>query len=151
MKDLSPDQIARKSWMGLMAKAPKGQVAQLLDAATDRPEFTWLRAPEIGSVMVQGRAGGQGAPFNVGEITITRCALSLPCGTVGHAYIQGRSKPCAEASALVDALMLTEAADSIRDNVLTPLQETQTKARDTRAAKAAATKVDFFTMTRGDD
>lgn len=151
MPDLTEAQIARKTWMGLMAKAPKGQVAQLLDAATNRPEFTWLRAPEIGSVMVQGRAGGQGAPFNVGEMTVTRCALSLPCGTVGHAYIKGRSKPCAEAAALVDALMLTDAAEAIRSKVLSPLEQAQSQAQQTRAAKAAATKVDFFTMTRGDD
>ena len=107
--------------MSLLAKAPEGQVARHLDAATERPEFTWLRTPEIGSVMVRGRAGGTGAPFNLGEMTVTRCALQLSSGEVGHAYVQGRRKACAEAAAIVDALMQTDSADRIRLVVLTPL------------------------------
>lgn len=141
----------RKSWMGLMAKAAKGRVPDLFDQAGPRPEFTWLRAPEIGSVMVQGRAGGTGAPFNIGEVTVTRCALQLASGEVGHAYMQGRRKGDAEAAALIDALMQTEAADGLRTNVLDPLTREATDIRQTRAAKAAATKVDFFTMVRGED
>ncbi len=141
----------RKAWMGLMAKAQEGHVAALLDTAMDRPDFTWLRPPEIGSVMVRGRAGGTGAPFNLGEVTVTRCALTLSGGEVGHAYIQGRRKADAEAAALVDALMQTDAADCLRAKVLEHLSDAQTARRQTRAAKAAATKVDFFTMVRGED
>ena len=89
--------------MSLLAKAPEGRVRALLDAAMTRPSFTWLRAPEIGSTMVRGRAGGTGAPFNLGEMTVTRCALTLQTGEVGHAYIQGRRKADSEAAALVDA------------------------------------------------
>lgn len=137
--------------MGLLARAPAGRVSALLDAALARPEFTWLRAPETGSVMIRGRAGGTGAPFNLGEITVTRCALTLPCGTVGHAYIQGRSKPCAEAAALVDALLQTDQGPDLHEAVLTPLAKEAEARQATRAAKAAATKVEFFTMTRGED
>ena len=96
MKDPSEQNAERKAWMGLLAKAPEGRVAALLDAAMTRPDFTWLRAPEIGSTMVRGRAGGTGAPFNIGEMTVTRCALTLGSGEVGHAYIQGRRKADAE-------------------------------------------------------
>ena len=137
--------------MGLMAKARAGRVATLLDATLDRPVFTWLRAPEIGSVMVRGRAGGTGAPFNLGEMTVTRCALTLETGEVGHAYIQGRSKADAEAAALVDALMQTDSADLLRAKVLEPLEQEYVARRTDRAEKAAATKVDFFTMVRGED
>lgn len=151
MKDTFDPNADRKAWMGLMAKAPQGRVAALLDAALPRPAFTWLRAPEVGSVMVRGRAGGTGAPFNLGEMTVTRCALKLPGGEVGHAYIQGRSKPDAEAAALVDALMQTGAANAMRTKVLEPLEQEQAARRTTRAEKAAATKVDFFTMVRGED
>ena len=141
----------RKVWMGLMAKAPEGRVAALLDAAMTRPAFTWLRAPEIGSTMVRGRAGGTGAPFNLGEVTVTRCALTLATGEVGHAYMQGRRKADAEAAALVDALMQTEAAEDLSTSILAPLEAEQAAAKAARAAKAAATKVDFFTMARGED
>ena len=151
MKDTSNENAERKAWMGLLAKAPEGRVAALLDAAMTRPEFTWLRAPEIGSTMVRGRAGGTGAPFNIGEVTVTRCALTLATGEFGHAYIQGRRKSDAEAAALVDALMQGARAGAIRKAVLVPLEAEQSAAKAARAEKAAATKVEFFTMARGED
>ncbi len=101
--------------------------------------------------MVRGRASGTGAPFNLGEMTVTRCALRLDCGTVGHAYIQGRNKADAEAAAITDALMQTEQANAVREHVLNPLEQARCAAKASRAAKAAATKVDFFTLVRGDD
>jgi alpha-D-ribose 1-methylphosphonate 5-triphosphate synthase subunit PhnG len=151
MKDTFDTENPRKLWMSVLAKAPEGRIAALLDAAMARPDFTWLRAPEIGSTMVQARAGGTGAPFNLGEMTVTRCALTLATGEVGHAYIQGRRKADAEAAALVDALMQTTQADQVRKAVLVPLMDEAEARKADRAAKAAATKVDFFTMARGDD
>lgn len=151
MKDTFDENAERKAWMGVLAKAPEGRVAALLDAAQARPEFKWLRAPEIGSTMVRGRAGGTGAPFNIGEMSVTRCALTLASGEVGHAYIQGRRKSDAEAAALVDALMQGASAGAIRRAVLDPLEAEQSAARTARAEKAAATKVEFFTMARGED
>lgn len=151
MKDSLDENNPRKAWMSVLAKAPEGRVPALLDAVGERPVFTWLRAPEVGSTMIRGRAGGTGAPFNLGEMTVTRCALTLATGEVGHAYVQGRRKIDAEAVALVDAMMQTEAADLLRRSVLSPLEEEQAAAKTARAAKAAATKVDFFTMVRGED
>lgn len=151
MKDTGHENNSRKAWLGLLAKAPEGRVAALLEGEMERPDFTWLRAPEIGSTMVRGRAGAIGAPFNLGEMTITRCALTLETGETGHAYIQGRRKADAETAALVDALMQTEKAARLRQAVLNPLEAEMNAAKAARAAKAAATKVDFFTMTRGKD
>jgi len=140
----------RKVWMSLLSKAPEGRLTTLLEATMPRPNFDWLRRPEIGTVMVQGRTGATGAPFNVGEMTVTRCALRLACGTVGHGYVQGRSKTAAEAAALVDALMQTSAATIIRAAVLDRIAAERDSTRRNRAEKAAATKVDFFTMVRGE-
>ncbi|MEO0371042.1 MAG: phosphonate C-P lyase system protein PhnG [Pseudomonadota bacterium] len=151
MKDAFDETAKRKTWMSLLAKASEGRVADLLDAAIKRPEFTWLRAPEIGSTMVRGRAGGTGAAFNLGEITVTRCALKLHSGEVGHAYIQGRRKSDAEAAALVDALLQSDVADLIDTTILQHLENEDLASRQARAKKAAATKVEFFTMTRGED
>ncbi|MBP0484441.1 phosphonate C-P lyase system protein PhnG [Sagittula salina] len=148
MKDEIDPNADRRAWMSLLARASGGRVAELL---ADRPDFDWLRPPEIGSTMVRGRAGGTGTPFNLGEITVTRCALRLACGTVGHAYVQGRDKAHAECAALVDALMQTAAADTTRVRVLDPLTREASARRATRATKAAATKVEFFTMVRGED
>lgn len=150
MKDTPEFDADRRAWMGLMARAPAGRVAALLDNATARPAFVWLRAPEYGSVMVQGRTGASGAPFNLGEMTVTRCAVRLTSGEVGHAYLQGRRRADAEAAALVDALMQTEAAEDLRAHILDSLAAQAEARRATRAGKAAATKVDFFTMMRGE-
>lgn len=142
----------RKSWMSLMAKAPAAALARHWAQLGAAPEFDWLRAPEVGSVMVRGRAGGTGAPFNLGEVTVTRCSLRLAeGGPVGHAYVQGRDKAKAEQAALVDALMQTDRAQAVRAAVLDPLEAEVAAAKTTRAAKAAATRVDFFTMVRGED
>jgi alpha-D-ribose 1-methylphosphonate 5-triphosphate synthase subunit PhnG len=145
------DTAARKAWMSALARAPEAELARRWSDYGDTPAFDWLRPPEIGSVMVQGRAGATGAAFNLGEMTVTRCSLRLADGTVGHAYVQGRSKAKAETAALIDALMQGPAADRLRATVLDPLDAARADRARTRAAKAAATKVEFFTMVRGED
>jgi alpha-D-ribose 1-methylphosphonate 5-triphosphate synthase subunit PhnG len=134
--------------MSLLAKAQPERLAMLLPEV---PEHAVLRAPEIGAVMVRGRAGATGAPFNLGEMTVTRCSVRLACGTVGHAWVQGRDKAHAKRAALADALMQTESATDLSVRVLAPLRAEADALRANRAAKAAATKVDFFTMVRGED
>lgn len=141
----------RKDWMGLLARAPAGVLDRLWQSLDLTPAFRWLRPPEVGGVMVQGRMGGTGAPFNLGEMTVTRCALALEAGAVGHAYVQGRDKRQAEQAALVDALMQGPEAGRVRAAVLELLAAEMQGRERARAAKAAATKVEFFTLVRGDD
>lgn len=145
----SPENAERAAWMGLLARARPAQLAALMPAPL--PEAEALRLPEIGTVMVRGRVGATGAAFNLGEMTVTRCALRLACGTVGHGHVQGRSRDHARQAALIDALMQTARAEEVRAQVLRPLAEAETYARTARAAKAAATKVEFFTLVRGED
>lgn len=146
MTDTSPP--VRKSWMATLAKAPPARLAALFP---DLPPHHVLRQPEIGAVMVRGRVGGTGAAFNLGEMTVTRASVRLETGEVGHAWVQGRDKAHALRAAAVDALMQTGAAGDVTASVLAPLQAEADTARAARAAKAAATKVDFFTMVRGED
>jgi alpha-D-ribose 1-methylphosphonate 5-triphosphate synthase subunit PhnG len=101
--------------------------------------------------MVRGRIGGSGDSFNVGEATVTRCTVSLPCGTIGHAYVLGQSDRHAHVAALLDALLQTGSGPGLMENVIEPLAAEQAARRQTKRDKAAATKVDFFTMVRGDD
>jgi alpha-D-ribose 1-methylphosphonate 5-triphosphate synthase subunit PhnG len=142
---------ARKAWLGLLAKAPAADVARLWAALRIDPDHAVLRNPEIGSVMVRGRAGAVGAAFNLGEMTVTRTSVRLADGTIGHGYVQGRSKDHAHHAALVDALMQTGAAEAIETGLLAPLRKAMAQRKTDRAAKAAATKVDFFTLVRGED
>lgn len=145
---LAANTMDRPSWMGMLARAKAQRLAQLLP---DLPAHSFLRAPEVGAVMVRGRIGGVGQPFNLGEMTITRCTISLTAGAVGHACVQGRDKAHAVRAAAVDALMQTDQAKAVHATVLAPLAAEETARRGLRAAKAAATKVDFFTLVRGED
>lgn len=139
----------RRRWMGVLARASAAEIAARLDALPPPPAHRRLRGPETGLVMVRGRAGGDGAPFNLGEMTVTRCTVRLEDGTLGHAYVAGRDARQAELAALVDALMQDDARkDAIAAAVIAPLQETQAARRATEARRAAATRVEFFTMTQ---
>ncbi|WP_435170987.1 phosphonate C-P lyase system protein PhnG [Falsirhodobacter sp. 1013] len=137
----------RQEWMGLLARTAPARLAELLP---NLPVHHSARTPEIGTVMVRGRAGGTGTAFNLGEMTVTRCTLRLPSGTVGHAYVQGRDKAHATRAAVVDALMQDD-PQGTQATILAPLR-TEAEARAAaRRAKAAATKVEFFTLVRGED
>lgn len=149
MTQTAPQDKDRKAWLGLLARSPADRLAGLMPAPL--PDHAVIRAPEIGSVMVRGRIGATGAAFNLGEMTVTRCSLRLSDGTVGHAYVQGRDRDHARNAALIDALMQTGAAPALRRACLDPLEAEETARRSARAGKAAATKVEFFTMVRGED
>ena len=101
------DATARKEWMSELAKAPAARLAALM---ADLPAHSVLRPPEVGAVMLRGRIGGTGQPFNLGEMTVTRTSVRLGDGTVGHAWVQGRDKAHATRAAVVDALMQTDRA-----------------------------------------
>lgn len=139
----------RRRWMAVLARASADDIAARLGTLPPAPPYLRLRGPETGLVMVRGRAGGDGAPFNLGEMTVTRCAVRLPDGRVGHAYVAGRDGRQAELAALCDALMLDEATrPELEAAVIAPLADAQAARREAEARKAAATRVQFFTMTQ---
>lgn len=145
-------QAARRRWMSILAKARLAELEDAWKDLADKPAYDWLRKPEVGMVMVRGRAGGTGGRFNLGQMTVTRCALKLAGGQAGLGYVQGRSKRHAELAAVFDALL----QDSVRRGALEaqvvgPLEAAQNARRDTRSRKAASTKVDFFTLVRGEN
>jgi alpha-D-ribose 1-methylphosphonate 5-triphosphate synthase subunit PhnG len=146
MTDASP--LIRKTWMATLAKASAARLAMLFPHL---PPHALLRQPETGAVMVQGRIGGTGAAFNLGEMTVTRASVRLASGEVGHAWVQGRDKNHALRAAVIDALMQTDEAVRLDTEVVQPLATEALALRAARAAKAAATKVEFFTMVRGED
>jgi len=144
-----PEIAARQVWMGLLARARPGALAALMP---ELPDHVTLRPAEIGAVMVRGRIGAVGAPFNLGEMSVVRCSVRLVAGdAVGHAYVQGRDRDHARRAAVVDALMQTDRAGNLRAQVLDPLAAAETERRGLRAEKAAATRVDFFTLVRGEN
>jgi len=150
---------ARAGWLRILAMAQ----TDALDAAYARlaeadamPAYRLLRKPESGMAMVRARAGGTGAQFNLGEITVTRCAVVLDDadagGTAGVAYVQGRSPRHAEQAAVLDALLQRPAwHQRVQDIVLAPLARAFAERAAHEAATAAQTRVEFFTMVRGED
>ena len=142
----------RAQWMALLARAPLDLLEPALHEHLARPA-RWLRAPETGLMMVQGRAGGTGERFNLGEITVTRCALRVEAGAdeaaVGVGYVLGRSQRHVHLAALADALLQDPAQHAALDAaLLEPVRRHLADVQMHRSARAASTKVDFFTVAR---
>lgn len=141
----------RREWMALLAQAPLEMLERWYSSAEGGalPCRVWLRQPESGLAMVRGRVGGSGEPFNLGELTITRCTLRLATGEVGVAYVRGRSRRKAELAALADALLQsTDHREPVRRGLIEPLGA-HLRAEKARALrKAQATRVEFFTLAR---
>ena len=138
---------ARRRWMAVLARADVQRVRALLADCEPLPPYTVLRGPEAGLVMVRGRAGGGGAAFNLGEMTVTRSTVRTETGFVGHAYVTGRDDQRAVFAALGDALMQDpDRAEKVEACVIIVLEREQNERRHERAAKAAATRVQFFAM-----
>jgi alpha-D-ribose 1-methylphosphonate 5-triphosphate synthase subunit PhnG len=143
---------ARKDWLSVLSKAKPEDVLRLWQGAA-MAEFDdtahVLRPPETGMVMVRGRTGGAGDAFNLGEMTVTRCAMRLAGGQTGIGYVAGRNKQHARIAALVDAMMQSDAHKShVEAAILTPLKSAADARNDAISRKAKATQVEFFTMVR---
>ncbi len=142
----------RREAMAVMAAAPGETLMELWTSAQLPGEAETLRGPETGLVTVRGRMGGGGAAFNFGEATVTRATVKLTSGEVGHAYMLGREKAKAKVAALIDALrQKPEFETLIEEKILAPLRGKLADADAARRAETAATRVDFFTMVRGED
>lgn len=139
----------RQRWLSVLSRA----AVPVLQAALDEigvPESShWLRRPETGAVMTRGRMGGSGAAFNMGEMTVTRAAVRLADGTVGMGYAAGRSHQQAALIAQLDAVL--QQRPELAEAVLAPIEAAMQAQKNESARKAAATKVEFFTLVRGEN
>ena len=143
---------ARRRWMSVLAQASPDELEGRWREVPAAPSHRMLRPPETGLVMVRGRAGGTGDRFNVGEMTVTRCAVELEGGAVGMAYIRGRDRRHAELAAVLDALLQDPARrEDLEHSVVVPLAAAQTARRRAAAERVAPSRVEFFTLVRGDD
>jgi alpha-D-ribose 1-methylphosphonate 5-triphosphate synthase subunit PhnG len=141
----------RREAMSVLASSGPGEIARHLAALGPLPPHETLRAGENGMVMVRGRIGGDGAPFNLGEATVSRAAVRLAGGETGVGYVLGRDREHARLIALGDALVQTPAhADALERHVLAPIRARLAAARRSDAEQVAATKVEFFTLVRGE-
>jgi alpha-D-ribose 1-methylphosphonate 5-triphosphate synthase subunit PhnG len=148
--DQNGRQARRQAAMAVLAHSDAADIAGQLDGVAV-PAHENLREPENGLVMVRGRIGGDGAPFNLGEATVSRAAVRLATGEVGFGYTLGRDRDKARMIALCDALIQTaDHAAAVEAQVLAPLRARVTAERARKAAETAATRVDFYTLVRGE-
>ncbi|HEY4193291.1 MAG TPA: phosphonate C-P lyase system protein PhnG [Mesorhizobium sp.] len=143
---------ARKARMSVLSRCDTARLRQLWDGLGLNPPHKTLRGPESGMVMLRGRVGGQSEVFNLGEATVTRASVRLEDGSVGHAMALGRDAKKALLSALIDAVCHdARMAGHVDAAVIEPMRRELDEADETRRRQTAATRVDFFTLVRGED
>lgn len=152
---MSTSQLDRSSRIALMricAAATDAELAAAEARLAPLPEMSEIRPPEIGLTMLRGRIGGGGAPFNFGEATVTRAAVRLPSGEVGVSYLLGRRPAAARTAARIDALgQLDRCGAAIDQALVQPVSQRLEREQLRDRSETAATRVDFFTLVRGED
>ena len=138
--------------MAVLARATAAELESGWAALPTRPAYRLLRPAETGLTMIRARAGGDGARFNLGEASITRCTLQTDAGRIGVAYVLGRNRRHAELAAVFDALLQDpDTSGSVRETVVARIVVRLTAERDARSRKSASTRVDFYTLVRGEN
>jgi alpha-D-ribose 1-methylphosphonate 5-triphosphate synthase subunit PhnG len=145
-------QESRRAMMAALTQAQTDEITSGLERVGKSFNYMELRQVETGLVMLRGRIGGDGTPFNVGEATVTRAAVQIASGEIGFSYVLGRDAEKARLAALCDALWQTQDhRAAIEQHVLEPLRAAQQQRRTLNRGQTAATRVDFFTLARGED
>ena len=149
---LAPEDAARQRRLSVLAKAPGKDLLSCWKKTGFDPEVHILRGPESGLVALRGRIGGSGHPFHVGEMSATRVTVRIGSGEVGHAMISGRDTRKAQLVAVIDALAQDPAhVDMIEQVIVAPLEKLAGETDAMLREETAATRVNFFTMVRGED
>lgn len=142
--------ISRRRWLAVLARAGREPLERACANLAPEAAQGLVRAPECGMVMLRGRVGGTGDAFNLGEATVTRCALRVG-ERLGVGYVLGRDRRKAELVALFDALLQDpQRRGELLRELVEPLAQEQATARAERSKAAAASRVEFFTMVRGE-
>lgn len=141
----------RQRWLAVLASATVDALTQAWTAMPDKPQYVFLRSPETGLAQIRARAGGTGQQFNFGEVTLSRCTVLLESGKVGVGYVAGRDKRHAELVAVFDAMLQSPVSGrQLQADVIETLAAVQAQGERCEAEAAATSKVNFFTMVRGE-
>lgn len=141
----------RKRVMELLAKATLAELSAAWQALEIKPEVNPVRGPESGLVMVRGRIGGGGDAFNLGEATVSRATVRLGSGEIGHGQSLGNDREKVRLAAVFDALHHRADHRHIVDALVDDVENRIAAEDREQAEQTAATRVDFFTMVRGDN
>lgn len=139
----------RQQWLSVLTQQ-KEQISHY-EQSLKAKKYDIVRAPEVGMAMVKGKTAGEGQVFNLGEVTVTRCVVRIEDGTMGFGYVIGRSQSQALLIALADAYLQSDEQTIWQQNLLAPLTQSLNERLKAEEARVQSTKVDFFTMVRGED
>jgi alpha-D-ribose 1-methylphosphonate 5-triphosphate synthase subunit PhnG len=146
------NQEIRQHWMSVIAKSNSETLIALSDTYVTQQDFETIRPAEVGLTQVRGRMGGTGSQFNVGDMTITRCVVRSDQGLYGHSYIIGRNKDHATRAAQLDAMLQDQTHQkNMIEHIIQPLERDLDQQQAAKAKDVAQTKVNFFTLVRGED
>ena len=146
-----PETEGRRRRMGLLARANAVELDAAWTTLGVPPEVTDLRGPETGLVMLTGRIGGDGARFNLGEATVSRSTVRLASGQIGFGQLLGSDRDRARRAAVFDALACTEEGGPMVERLCAVVETRLAGERRQQEAETASTRVDFFTLVRGED
>ncbi|WP_338505276.1 phosphonate C-P lyase system protein PhnG [Erwinia aphidicola] len=141
---------ARQHWLSVLAHS---QPAELLAHWPQdlKADYQPLRPAETGLTRLQARMGGTGKRFILGDTTVTRAVVRLANGLCGYSYILGRDKDHAERCALLDALLQSDGMPHLHQHIIAPLAALRQEQQTLRSREVASSRVDFFTLVRGDN
>ncbi|MGX5102021.1 phosphonate C-P lyase system protein PhnG [Enterobacter cloacae] len=146
------DTSTRQRWMRVLAHSQPAALRERMNALGLTPDYDTIRAPEIGLVQIQARMGGTGERFFAGDATLTRAAIRLNSGTLGYSYVLGRDKAHAERCAVIDALLQEQPHfQTLMETLIVPLEADRAARIAARQAEVNTSRVDFFTLVRGDN
>ncbi|MGX5056278.1 phosphonate C-P lyase system protein PhnG [Enterobacter asburiae] len=146
------DTSTRQRWMRVLAHCQPAALRERMNALGLAPDYDTIRAPEIGLVQIQARMGGTGQRFFAGDATLTRAAIRLNSGTLGYSYVLGRDKAHAERCAVIDALLQEPPHfQTLMETLIAPLEADRAARVASRQAEVNTSRVDFFTLVRGDN
>jgi alpha-D-ribose 1-methylphosphonate 5-triphosphate synthase subunit PhnG len=153
---MSPERMSPEQRHRILALTPFTRLSEGWETLGIQVGHRRVRGPETGMAMVRGRMGGSGNLFNLGEMTLTRVSVALDDdtpggGALGHGWVAGRECEHAELIALIDACARQQRwARHIDSELIKPLSQTLAAEHAENSREAAATRVDFFTMVRGE-
>ncbi|MEH0888395.1 phosphonate C-P lyase system protein PhnG [Enterobacter sp. UNJFSC 003] len=146
------DTFTRQRWMSVLAYSQPAALSDRMNALSLAPDYDAIRAPEVGLVQIQARMGGTGERFFAGDATLTRAVVRLTSGTIGYSYVLGRDKQHAERCAVIDALLQEPLHfQTLMETLIAPLEADRAARIAARQAEVNASRVDFFTLVRGDN
>lgn len=143
--------VARQQLLSLLAKSRLDEIQAHWNKLSIQSDYRFLKKPEVGMVMVRAQADEVGQQFNMGEMTMTRCVIQLESEELGFGHCAGRDKAKAEQIAVIDACFQQQGYQAlIHEQLVMPLETLLAEQRRQQAQKVTASKVNFFTMVRGE-